>query len=492
MPNQKHTDELMRHYYYLWQANPTIENALDVLCYAQTAKDNALAYGAAEQILKTKGVLPGVYDLAHAIRHRPKLLEDDIVANASQNIPLIISAQRQKIHEARQRLIDDPRNSLLWLELSRLHIGLGNNEHADAAMRKALAATPDNRLILRAASRLYIHLGCAEDAHECLLKSDALKVDPWLQAAEISVAAVSGKGSVTMKSAKAHVADLQSIPIHFSELSAAIGTEELNNGKVKLAKKFISKCLENPTDNSVAQALWARERLNTEVLLSLIERTPNTYEAQSGYMLYNGDYKAALAAYMLWHFDEFFSPTPSIQGSFIALTFLEDYETALHLVNLGLKANPNNPFLLNNGVVALAKLNRTAEARTKIKKLLSLRTENLTLEPTFIATEGLLLFCEGKFLEGRKKYSQAAQLAAAANTKDVEFRVKLHWLREEVLAKQITPEEMMKIVNSLDEAMTRGGHRLPFLTRKTWEHFKKKILDAYMPDTEETGRLQLF
>jgi len=36
-PYRTPTDELLRFYYYKWQNNPTIENALDVISYAQTS-----------------------------------------------------------------------------------------------------------------------------------------------------------------------------------------------------------------------------------------------------------------------------------------------------------------------------------------------------------------------------------------------------------------------------------------------------------------------
>jgi hypothetical protein len=83
----------------------------------------------------------------------------------------------QKINSHKKKLISNPKNAIIWVELSRLYAILGNNVKAERAMLNAISLGKDNRFVLRSMVRFFVHNKDIDFAHEILRKNERTKHD---------------------------------------------------------------------------------------------------------------------------------------------------------------------------------------------------------------------------------------------------------------------------------------------------------------------------
>jgi tetratricopeptide (TPR) repeat protein len=474
-PHVNHTDDLLKFYYNKWRESYTVEDALDVLFVAQAAQNKSLAFGPAEQILKIDNLLPETKKLAETIRLIRRTPDNKGIVVPGK-LALIRQINIQKIKDAKSRLINEPRNGLLWLELSRLQASLGNTSSAKKAMRNALANASNNRIVLRAAARFLIHLNEFDEAHFRLRKSEAVGYDPWIQSAEIAVAALSGKIPLSLKAGKSLIAEDRFEPIHISELSVSIGTEELKNGNVRIAKKFFKAGMIHPTENSVAQAFWAKQHIDLNLNNDKLFSVPNAFEARANEAFRKGNFEEVLENCLRWCNDEPFSTIPAVQGVFVASAILNDHRQAVDIFEFGQLANPNDYLLLNNGTVSLAKLGRIQEAQFAFNKIED-RAQGANPDPTIVATKGLIQFRLGEIQDGRKLYEESISLAHKAKNHDLAFRAASHWLIEELEAKAVSKQEANKLISTLDLQSEDKKKKISVLSKRIWEVFRKQAVE---------------
>ena len=111
--------------------------------------------GAAHNILARSGPTTG-----HTV-HLPRLttfLEN----NSRQNT-------YRKIHDLKNAMTRFGGDPILFTELARLYLIVGNEERANRHMAMALYLSPSNRYVLRSAVRLYAHYDDAERGFESAL-----------------------------------------------------------------------------------------------------------------------------------------------------------------------------------------------------------------------------------------------------------------------------------------------------------------------------------
>ena len=104
-----------------------------------------------------------------------------------------------KINGLKKQLERNPRNAIVWVELSRLYSILGQDLKAEKSIKNALQLSSDNRFVLRAMVRFFAHIDDIDFAHEILRKSPITAHDSWLMASEISLSHMRGRGSKLMK-----------------------------------------------------------------------------------------------------------------------------------------------------------------------------------------------------------------------------------------------------------------------------------------------------
>lgn len=387
---------------------------------------------AAEYLAKYEQKLsPQVNSLVrHALRRPVPFDSGRSLANiSSESSTVTFDEAREKVAASRLRLQRDPRNMLAWLDLSRGWAILGEAEKAIWAIERALYLAPHHRHALRAASRLFVHTGHFGRAHRLLYENPRTATDPWLMAAEISVAKIAGKKPRFAGRGRRLLDSGQLAPEHLTELQSAIGTLEYYNGANRRARKDLRASLVAPTDNSVAQARWMRKQLPGLSIADSAFELPQSFEARCWRALEEAKWDEARRQCIEWLYDEPFSSRPAQVGSYIGVSLTADPAFAEACARAGLQSDPEDSTLRNNLAVALAYQGEVEEAIEHYRRI------KLPLEahfPSYVywATTGLLYFRSGDIDAGRQFYERA-EVAAPGDRK---VRVAVFRAREEVCA----------------------------------------------------------
>ena len=352
----------------------------------------------------------------------------------SQSLPCETSREHlhAQIRTRRQLLRLEPRDPISWVDLSRDYVALGHGDKAMKCMDIALTLANRNRFVLRSSSRLWVHLDRPDKAHGQLVRSPRTRHDPWLLAAEIATAGAAGVIPKFTKAARLMLDGHKKPATHVSELASALATLEMASGKTKKARKLFRRSLESPTDNSIAQAVWAHNLHLPFVIDDQYLKFPNAFEAGSWSYYFDEDWHKAVEQCELWQFDQPFSRRPGIQGSYVAAVALDDYVKCKELAERGLRSNPKDLTLLNNYTFALINLGEIQKAQTYFSKMRSMQN-TISDQVTFLATQGLLGFRTGEIAQGRDSYTAAIELARRAGHQR-ELAIALYFFAKEELA----------------------------------------------------------
>src|SRR6266704_341098 len=321
--------------------------------------------------------------------------------------PLIrLPERRVRIHSLKTRLTAMARNPLMWVDLAREYVILGQNQHALHAIRAAVALAPMNRFVLRSAARFYLHEGDPGHANDLLRKSPLTQRDPWVLAAEIATATVADRTSSLTKVGRRMIQGERVPPAHLTELASALATLEMDAGNRRGARKLFLQALAAPTENTVAQASWAARHAQVLEFDPEYLDLPRTFEAGAWESYRQQDWSSAVAEAENWQLDEPFASRSAMFGSFVASVALEDYCRAVLFAERGLQADPRNIVLLNNLAFALASSGRAVQAREALTRIpvADLDVDNRVAN---LATSGLVAYRLGDPAAGRALYEQA-------------------------------------------------------------------------------------
>jgi tetratricopeptide (TPR) repeat protein len=423
-----------------WDKHRSLPFAGDFAGKAYALGLGATARDAAEFILKAQS------RTSEAARNLAGLILAEQTSDGnilSEPLQLNTEDRRCRIKRLRTTLREFPRNPLACMNLAREYVVLGQPWAALAPVRMALALAPNSRFVLRSASRFFLHINDPEQAHNILRKSDRLKVDPWVSAAEIAVASAAGRSPFSAKIGRQFIGSQNFSAFHVSELASALGTLEWEAGNISRVKRLFHHALQNPTENVVAQAGWLSRRIGNLGLTPHILETPMSYEARAWSNTLDGRWNESLNASELWLHDEPFAKRPAVFGSWVALTTAHDFEAAERLAQHGLKTHPREFLLLNNRSVALAYLGEASKAAEVFKDIPQADAEG-DYKPTYLATMGLIQFRLGSVAEGRRLY----RMSVAEANRRRDFRTAawalLHFAREEFRCDPVIAEELVK------------------------------------------------
>jgi tetratricopeptide (TPR) repeat protein len=330
--NQVQTDANLRSLYDKWRDNPTLENAAEVVDCAVQLDRPLLAIGPAKAIAEDSNAMPAVQAVAEFVLRGPKIPDLD------RESPAVSREQVGfKIRVVKRRLADEPRNGLLWMEKGRLHTEIGDIRNAELSLRRALGCAPENRMILRAFARFMVHVNRPSEGHDRLRQTSIVKYDPWIQAAEIALADISGRSPISMKRGEASISEREFSPLQLSELASAIATFEAKSG-TRRAKEYFRESLQHPTENALSQAYWVREALSLPITIKTSMLTiQGAFEARSRHCLEQKQWKEATANCEKWLRDEPFSIRAAAEGSFLASSLLWDPTKGLDFCERGLE-----------------------------------------------------------------------------------------------------------------------------------------------------------
>lgn len=350
-----------------------------------------------------------------------------------------------KINWLKKRLINNPHNAIVWVELSRLYSIIGQESHAVRAMKNALFLAPENRFVLRNMARFFVHIGDVDFAHDIIRKSNITKFDPWVMATEIALSDLRGRGSRFAKNGLTLINSNSYHPFNITELASSIGTLEFKHSNLKKSKKLFEKSLIHPNDNTLAQVEWVSQ---IESKLLSIEPSQfnviNPFEALARNAKENKRWKEAIDFSKKWFLDLPFSKGAILFGSNIATNKLKDNKIAAEIAKLGLVSHPYDPQLLNNIVYYLSLDNKIEEAEIQFNKIRREQLDDADINKVCIrATNGLLHFRKGQTEKGRELYFEAMRLAKSINNPHLSSLAFVNYLREEILCGEKNISELL-------------------------------------------------
>lgn len=429
----------------LWRDESNIEFAAEVVAAGLSQGYLEESADAAEFLMdRASKVMPTVQSVAREILVRLGKLpaEDTNPLEAFETSTLY-----GRIHRLRTALIAYPNNPVMWVDLARGYVVLGQWLQARDAMKSALILAPENRFVLRSAARLYVHIDEPDLAHQILVKRGVTRTDPWLLAAEIATANVAGVAPAFIRSSRDMLQRSIFHPYHTAELTSALASIELFAGSSRKARQLFESSLESPTENSVAQSAWARRWLPTLDLRDAVTATPRTYEARAWNAYLALDWQSLVHASTDWFMDEPFSSRPAEMGSFAASIGLEDHELAERLTRNGLIANPDDPGLINNLAFALANQGKLVEAQ-RVLRIASRPAPHPALEIALRATQGFVDIRSGNYQKGQQEYLDAISLASKESLHKFGALASIYYAHEMLQAGQFTLPEALSFAET--------------------------------------------
>jgi len=360
-------------------------------------------------------------------------------------------------------------NPVAYVELAFYYSQLGNIEKARDMIEIALRIAPHQRFISRSAARFFMHTGEMDRAHYVLSHNESVKRDPWILASEIAVSTVIEKKSPYLKNG-INLLSADISPYELSELGSAIGTVEMLYGSRKKARQAISIATKTPNDNGLAQAVWWARYYGETVDFVLEKSMSSLYEAQAIQDLFNDQYNECLTSAIKWLGQMPCSKRAVLFASEIAYTYTKEYETANKILNVGLKANPQDPVMLNNLAYSYALQGNVLQAEQTLKVLHDVIKNNKSIreQVCYDATCGLTEYRRGNFSEGAELYKKAIAQAIECKDDKLANLAMLNFIREEVRSNALLDTT---ILEHLDDFVCEN--------QKEANQIKKDILEIF-------------
>lgn len=373
----------------------------------------------------------------------------------------------------RSMLKISPNNPAVWADMARHYSSLGDKKQALRCMKTALQLAPNHRWMLRTASRLLIHQEDSAAAHKLLANHPRTKSDPWLMAAELACAHIAGKAPKSWKTANEALRFDRFPAAHISELATAVGMMELEGGQRKQARKLVQRALVAPTENTLAQVLWAKEAKHLgdgiPSLDGLISARGDAFEAAYRIQLKRGDVQDALKACLHWGGDEPFAARPRVEATFVA-SLLDDHSLVDRSVDealridgkLSLPLELNQLFAkLSSGQFLLQDADSVLKTELRLRALIDIGGP-VSIHAT--ANLALLNYRSGNFELGKDLYRKAIDMARKIEGFESAALAATFAAREAILAGVAGCETLLE--EAIQLAERAGSEPASFYNRK--------------------------
>ncbi|WP_182510637.1 hypothetical protein [Phyllobacterium sp. P30BS-XVII] len=377
-----------------WRKDPTVVSAGELVEAALVDAMEKEAASAARYLLSLESTAtPPLRRLAGLALKRAGY--PDEVPDALEIHPVV----KKNVWRQRTRLY--PFNPLGWVELALFDVTQGRRDAALRSMLIALQLAPDNRHVLRCASRLFLHLHDPARAYEIIIRSPATPHDPWLMAAELSIAELANRKPRFFEQGRRMVEEGQHHPRQITEVSGALATLELVAGRKKKSRDLFRHSIVDPTGNSLAQAEWASPAFGTDIIPRQTYQTvKEADEANAFHLLREEKFIEVSAACTSWSKAEPYSIRPFEVGASTA-AMIGHYSIALDFARKGLMVRHDASKLLNTQAFCLANLGRLKEAEQSLRNI-SDNDESVTL--VSLANRGLIQMRSGQTEAGTVCY----------------------------------------------------------------------------------------
>jgi tetratricopeptide (TPR) repeat protein len=365
--------------------------------------------------------------------------------------------ERRAVKKARGVLRLHPHDAIAWADLAYGLTISGKIEAARRAMAVALNLEPCNRFILRSAARFYAHIGDFERALAVLRNSPRIKTDPWLVAAEVATARAAGERPRMVRPARELLCG-DFAPRHLSELASALAMLEFDADKTKgAASKLFNKALQDPNDNTLAQATWYNivkrgDHSDLRTKDVPLNAAPRSYEAHTIAALHDGDFLGVLENARLWFEDQPFAQRAIDMLAWAASSLSVGHnDIAIDALQRATITNPESKILWNNLAYSRALEGHTDDAARSLAKAERLPSDSPIDEVCVTATRGMLYFRQHDVDRGRQLYERSIEVIKEEHLdKRLLVSACANLAREEALAG--TPQATPAMLRALQQA----------------------------------------
>lgn len=431
-----------------FEVDPTIGTAADLLSNAILTSNTDAAEKAIRFIQQNEA-------------HAPKSLLA-LARTASGNDPSLFGANpsdAEQVRQTRRLLRLNPRNPMLWSDFSRHFASVGNRDRAKRCMQVAMALAPNHRWMLRTASRFMAHQGERVEAHKLLANHPRTRHDPWLLAAEIACAQAAGRSPKYWGLANDIIRSGVYAPQHTSELATAIAMMQLEAGDKKKARKIVEKGLIAPTENTLAQVLWAKEHRHLPdgaELAHMVQGRSDAYEADYHLAVAQGNLLDALSSAYSWGHDEPFAARPRIEIAYLA-SLLDDHARTIEMARAVRRLDgESDPTLEMNSIFATLSAGRLnpevhmVEIESIYLRLFRAIEQKKDTAYHAMANLGLWYYRYGDKSIGRDLYGKAIEVAEKLNLESAAMAATFA-AREAILAKEMDSSAMLQRAEDLSK-----------------------------------------
>jgi hypothetical protein len=409
-----------------------------------------------------------------------------------QILPPFIHVHQQRIHELRRLLAMYPRSPLLYLDLARHLVVVGQPEKARRAITGALTIGQGHRAILRAAARFYVSINEPQRAYQLIRDAAGTRSDPWLIAAEIALGQVIGKSPAHWRAGKELLSRLPLAPIHLSELAAAPATMEMNSGNLKDAKRLFRLGMQEPTENALAQVCWAEARLGMHIAApgSSPFDGNQAFEADFFRAYFRGELPSAMERGEQWFYSEPFSEVAVSAVAHVA-GLLDDYESVEKFAGFGLHGHRKQPNLRNNLIYARISSGKIFEGSEPeviarvgriVAELRGYAEANDWDGAHAMANLGLLAFRIGQPEDGRTIYERTIDAALKAGYPQQAATAAVFFARESIVARVPWADAAVERARTLAKpfASNNSAPGIPFYLKKVEALAKSPDQEKYI------------
>jgi tetratricopeptide (TPR) repeat protein len=467
--------------YRAWVSHETAENASELLELAVFLGFESDVQDVALWVLRRKDdIEPQAVRLARFAIGQIKPFGEE--AEQNLNSALNHGVRSRILRKLKKRTYDNPLDSITFAEMSRLYFLSGQREKSKECIERAIKISPNNRFVLRNAAQLFQGLAEADRALYHIWRSDAVRADPWVQAAEVALA---DRCERSPKFGTYRIGELLEAQgqKQTSELAAGLASLELKNGsKLRRIRKLMRNSLDRVTENALAQILWVEDETGVSVnaegqAAGLLA----AHEAQSRVLYDVKDYRGAQSAAEKWLQDQPFSVDAARDYMFISGVHLENYELAAKVGKEALKIHPNDHTLVNAQFHALAMTSDLDGAKELLSKLETFRANNDAV-PFIHAGRGLLAFRLGHIFEGREHYLKAVDSARDLKRNNLATNALIYWLEQEVLSGEVSNAEAVQIAQKIETTIKKSKKSFQKDIMPTWDSKKRQIFKIEQKD----------
>jgi len=384
----------------IWRDTKSVSDGIELFTALELANDNSDMYKEVKGfLLSEKPKLPRAVIETLEPRLR-KIDTSETYTSEKHRLFSIINTLKSHVREF-------PYDSLTWCDLAFYYSILGEKEKASKAMTISYHLSNSHPTITRAFARMLIHLDDPEQALSVIKQTGMSNSNPELMSAEVAIRSTFDLGKPNISQAKKLVDRLNGKSNFLSELSASIGTIELQHGSVKRARSYLNYSTVSPTENTIAQLKWISQKLDykTELSNGLILKS---IEAEAIAHYQNQNYAGCRVALLELHDFQPFSKMALADFGYISLVAMDEPGYLIDKYNYYEHAVRNNFLALNNYVVALLEEKASVNFDDLFSRLKYL-VENEHDQAVMNATLGMYLYGVDKEELGETLYKKTAQ-----------------------------------------------------------------------------------